>query len=146
MSKDENGNTQSVTLSAKDWNQILEELEELDDIRAFDQAVAEDSKSIPFEKAIAQIEQIETESLKYAVEILRSAQKSLARIQAEDRETISDAIRKLGDNPRQAGTRKLTGREAWRLRVGRYRVIYQVFDDRLVVSVILVGHRRDIYR
>ena len=61
VSKDENGNTQSVTLSAKEWNQILEELEELDDIRAFDQAVAEDSKSIPFEKSIAQIEQIETE-------------------------------------------------------------------------------------
>ncbi|MEJ6523783.1 MAG: type II toxin-antitoxin system RelE/ParE family toxin [Opitutales bacterium] len=77
---------------------------------------------------------------------MRSAQKSLARIQAEDRETLSDAIRKLGDNPRLAGTRKLTGREAWRLRVGRYRVIYQVFDDRLVVSVISVGHRRDIYR
>ncbi len=70
----------------------------------------------------------------------------MARIQAEDRETLSDAIRKLGDNPRHAGTRKLTGREAWRLRVGRYRVIYQVFDDRLVVSVISVGHRRDIYR
>ena len=52
--KDENGNTKSVTLSAKEWNQILDELEELDDIRAFDQAVAEDSKSIPFEKAIAQ--------------------------------------------------------------------------------------------
>ena len=61
MSKDENGNTQSVTLSAKEWNQILEELEELDDIRAFDQAVAEDSKYIPFEKAIAQIEQVETD-------------------------------------------------------------------------------------
>jgi hypothetical protein len=50
-----------VTLSAKEWNQILEELEELDDIRAFDQAVAEDSKYIPFEKAIAQIEQVETD-------------------------------------------------------------------------------------
>ena len=61
VSKDENGNTQSVTLSAKDWNQILEELEELDDIRAFEQAVAEDSKYIPFEKAIAQIEQVETD-------------------------------------------------------------------------------------
>ena len=61
VSKDENGNTRSVTLSAKDWNQILEELEELDDIRAFDQAVADDSKYIPFEKAIAQIEQVETD-------------------------------------------------------------------------------------
>ena len=61
VSKDENGITQSVTLSAKDWNQILEELEELDDIRAFDQAVAEDSKYISFEKAIAQIKQVETD-------------------------------------------------------------------------------------
>ena len=61
VSKDENGITQSVTLSAKDWNQILEELEELDDIRAFDEAVAEGSKYIPFEKAIAQIEQVETD-------------------------------------------------------------------------------------
>ena len=61
VSKDEYGNPQSVTLSAREWNQILVELEELDDIRAFDQTVAGDTKSIPFEKAIAQIEQIETE-------------------------------------------------------------------------------------
>jgi hypothetical protein len=43
-------------LSAEDWDQVLDELEELDDIRAFDQAVAEDSPSIPFEEALAEIE------------------------------------------------------------------------------------------
>jgi hypothetical protein len=54
--KDANGKTKSVTLTAEDWHQVLDELEELDDIRAFDQAVAEDSPSIPFEEALAEIE------------------------------------------------------------------------------------------
>ena len=56
VSKDINGKTKSVTLSAEDWEQVLDELEELDDIRAFDQAVSEDSPSIPFEEALAGIE------------------------------------------------------------------------------------------
>ena len=60
--KDANGKTKSVTLTAEDWHQVLDELEELDDIRAFDQAVAEDSPSIPFEEALAEIERMFTEN------------------------------------------------------------------------------------
>jgi hypothetical protein len=56
VSKDANGKTKSVTLSAEDWDQVLDELEELEDIRAFDEAIADDSPSIPFEEAIAEIE------------------------------------------------------------------------------------------
>ena len=56
VSKDANGKTKSVTLTAEDWNQVLDELEELDDIRAFDEAIADDSPSIPFEEALAEIE------------------------------------------------------------------------------------------
>jgi hypothetical protein len=56
VSKDANGKTKSVTLTVEDWNQVLDELEELDDIRAFDKAIADDSPSIPFEEAIAEIE------------------------------------------------------------------------------------------
>ena len=56
VSKDANGKTKSVTLTAEDWDQVLDELEELDDIRAFDEAIADDSPSIPFEEAIAEIE------------------------------------------------------------------------------------------
>jgi hypothetical protein len=56
VSKDANGKTKSVTLTAEDWDQVLDELEELDDIRAFDEALADDSPSIPFEEAIAEIE------------------------------------------------------------------------------------------
>ena len=84
--------------------------------------------------------------MKYAVEILRSAQKSLSTIQAGDRAKIGDAIRALADDPRPNGSRKLTAREAWRIRIGKYRVIYQIFDDRLVVSVVSIGHRKDVYR
>jgi mRNA interferase RelE/StbE len=84
--------------------------------------------------------------LKYAVEILRSAQKSLSIIQAGDRAKINHTIRSLADDPRPDGSRKLTAREAWRIRIGKYRVIYQIFDNRLVVSVVSIGHRKDIYR
>jgi mRNA interferase RelE/StbE len=84
--------------------------------------------------------------LKYAVEILRSAQKSLSIIQAGDRAKINHTIRSLADDPRPNGSRKLTAREAWRIRIGKYPVIYQIFDNRLVVSVVSIGHRKDIYR
>ncbi len=56
VSKDANGKTKSVTLTAEDWDQVLDELEELEDIRAFDEALADDSPSIPFEEALAEIE------------------------------------------------------------------------------------------
>ena len=56
VSKDANGKTKSVTLTAEDWDQVLDELEELEDIRAFDEAIADDSPSIPFEEALAEIE------------------------------------------------------------------------------------------
>ena len=56
VSKDANGKTKSVTLTAEDWDQVLDELEELEDIRAFDEAIADDSPSIPFEEALVEIE------------------------------------------------------------------------------------------
>ena len=56
VSKDANGKTKSVTFSVEDWDQVLDELEELEDIRAFDEALADDSPSIPFEEALAEIE------------------------------------------------------------------------------------------
>jgi mRNA interferase RelE/StbE len=52
----------------------------------------------------------------------------------------------LADAPRPQGCSKLTGRDAWRIRVGDYRIIYEIFDDRRVVIVVVVGHRKDAYR
>lgn len=59
---------------------------------------------------------------------------------------IQGVIALLADDPRPPASRPLTGRPAWRVRVGDYRVIYTIEDDRLVVVVITIGHRRDVYR
>jgi mRNA interferase RelE/StbE len=82
----------------------------------------------------------------YAVEMLRSAQKQLTRLPAEHQERILVAMEALADEPRPQGCSKLTGRDAWRIRVGDYRIIYEIFDDRRVVIVVVVGHRKDAYR
>jgi mRNA interferase RelE/StbE len=82
----------------------------------------------------------------YTVEILRAAQTQLAKIAKQDRGRIIAAIRSLANVPRPHGCKKLSGRSAWRIRVGTYRVLYEIHDDRLVVVVITLGHRKDVYR
>lgn len=82
----------------------------------------------------------------YTVEILRTAQKELGKINRPDQDRIIDAIQSLSETPRPSGCLKLSGREAWRIRIGSYRVIYEVHDNRLVVLVVQIGHRRDVYR
>jgi mRNA interferase RelE/StbE len=81
----------------------------------------------------------------YSVSILRRAQKELGQVSSPAFERICDAIRDLGSNPRPTGCRKLVNREGWRIRVGDYRVIYQVDDAARAVLVLHVGHRRDVY-
>jgi len=82
----------------------------------------------------------------YTVIILRSAQRQLARIDRQDQPRIISAIQALADDPRPPGCKKLTGRDAWRIRVGVYRVIYEIDDDRLRVLVVAIGHRGGVYR
>jgi len=83
--------------------------------------------------------------MNYAVSILRRAQKELSQLSSPSFERVCDAIRSLAGNPRPPGCRKLVGREGWRIRVGDYRVIYQIDDPARTVLVLHVGHRRDIY-
>jgi len=59
---------------------------------------------------------------------------------------VRAAIAALAENPRPQGCIKLTDRDGWRIRVGSYRVIYEISDGQLLVTVIRVGNRRDIYR
>ena len=82
----------------------------------------------------------------YSIEILRVAQKQLAKIDRAQQQRIIDAVRLLADNPRPAGCKKLTGRLAWRIRIGVYRVIYVIHDGRLLVLVVTIGNRKDVYR
>ena len=82
----------------------------------------------------------------YSIVIEKSAQKALAKIIPAMQNRIIDAIRLLGDNPRPTGVKKLTGREAWRIRIGDYRVIYEIQDTQLLIYVITIGHRKEVYR
>ncbi len=82
----------------------------------------------------------------YTVTILRSAQKSLAALPAAVQDRIIGMIRCLAASPRPSGVKKLSGRDAWRLRSGDYRLIYEISDAKLTILVVDVGHRKDIYR
>jgi len=82
----------------------------------------------------------------YTVDILRSALKQLAKIDRPDQSRIIAAIRALANDPRPVGCKKLSGRPAWRIGIGAYRVIYEIIEKQLVVLVVAVGHRREVYR
>jgi len=73
--------------------------------------------------------------------------KALAALPRGEQQRVRAAIDLLADNPRPPGCTKLTGEDhAYRVRVGVYRIVYEVLEDRLVVHVVRVGHRRDVYR
>ena len=82
----------------------------------------------------------------YAVEFLPSAARTLAKLEPVVRRRIARRIDRLAEDPR-SGAVKLRGvDDVWRARVGDYRLVYQIEDERFVVVVISLGHRRDVYR
>jgi mRNA interferase RelE/StbE len=84
---------------------------------------------------------------RYSVAISRTAEKQLKKLPRADQHRMARALTALGDDPHPAGSRKLTGfDDVFRLRVGRYRVIYSVEGRRLLVIVLKIGHRKDVYR
>src|SRR4029077_6827409 len=85
-------------------------------------------------------------SMSYRVVIKVSAEKELAALPAHTRERIHQRILSLESDPRPRGAKKLQGQEAYRLRVGDYRVLYTVDDSARQVMVYAIGHRRDVYR
>lgn len=82
----------------------------------------------------------------YQVRILRRAQKTLAKIKGTAYDRVKTSLLELASEPRPPGCKKLSGRDAWRIRVGDYRIIYEIEDDALLVLVVHLGHRRDVYR
>lgn len=82
----------------------------------------------------------------YRIEVRPAAARQLRKLDPPTARRIQGAIALLADDPRPPASRPLTGRPAWRVRVGDYRVIYTIEDDRLVVVVVTIGHRRDVYR
>lgn len=83
----------------------------------------------------------------YNVLFTRRADKDLARIAAADRGTIIRKAAALADNPRPAGVTKLAGADdLYRIRAGNCRIIFQIADRIVTVTVVRVGHRKDVYR
>jgi len=81
----------------------------------------------------------------YRVSLTKAAIKALENINEPYYSNIKTAIYNLANNPRPQGYKKLKGREGYRIRVSDYRVIYDIYDDILLVDVINPGHRKDIY-
>lgn len=84
--------------------------------------------------------------MSYSVFILRRGQGELKKLPLESYERVKEAIRRLSEEPRPSGCKKLAGREGWRIRVGDYRVIYEIDDKAEVITVLHLGRRRNIYR
>jgi mRNA interferase RelE/StbE len=81
----------------------------------------------------------------YHVTLKKRAIKALEKINEPYYSNIKETIYSLADNPRPIGYKKLKGRDAYRIRVSDYRIIYDIFENNLVVDVIDLGHRKDIY-
>lgn len=83
----------------------------------------------------------------YQVLLERTAERDLKRLPAEVHDRVIDTIKGLATNPRPPGCRKLVGgKNDWRVRVGDYRVLYEIADTIRIVRVNRVRHRREVYR
>ena len=82
----------------------------------------------------------------YRVLFQESVWKDLRSIPKNELRKILDRISALGDDPRPPGAEKLTGGDRYRIRQGRYRIVYSIQDDELTLWVVKVGHRKDVYR
>jgi mRNA interferase RelE/StbE len=83
---------------------------------------------------------------KYRLRLKKSAAKEIENLPKKDCARVVGAIQKLLDDPYAQNTQKLSGQEKYRIRVGNYRVLYEIINDELVVMVVKVGHRKDVYR
>ena len=84
---------------------------------------------------------------KYKVSIKRSAVKEIEAIpQKKERQRIIRRIGQLASDPRPSGSKKLSGHDKYRIRQGAYRIVYSIEDKELIVVVVKVGHRKNVYR
>lgn len=81
----------------------------------------------------------------YQVNLKKQALKFLEKINEPYYSNIKEAIYHLSNNPYPAGCKKLKNRDGYRVRVADYRIIYDVIDDALIINVVAIGHRKNIY-
>jgi len=82
----------------------------------------------------------------YKIFFKESVEKDFHEIPRKDLKKILARIKLLSENPRPPGCEKLTGQEKYRVRQGRYRIVYSIQDEELMVWVVKVGHRKDVYK
>jgi len=82
----------------------------------------------------------------YRVDFTTAAARQIKKLPRPARDKVLDAVTALADEPRPHGSRKLAGEEiAWRVRVGDYRIIYEIVDNQLTVTILRAAHRREAY-
>lgn len=84
--------------------------------------------------------------VKYRIEIKKSAAKEIEHIAHKDIKSVLEKISSLAENPRPHNCKKLSSQEKYRIRCGDYRILYSIEDAILIVFVVKVGHRKDVYR
>ncbi len=82
----------------------------------------------------------------YSILFTKSAAKELESVPTKDRQRIVSQIGSLADDPRPMGAEKLSGDDKYRIRQGDYRILYKIVDAVLIVTVVRIGNRRDVYR
>lgn len=81
----------------------------------------------------------------YGVIVEKSVLKQLQKISQSDYRKIKAALSHLANNPRPVGYSKLKNRSGYRIRIGNYRIIYEINDNQLIVLIITIAHRKDVY-
>ncbi len=82
----------------------------------------------------------------YKVQVLKNIKKNLIDLHPEIYKRITKALKTLEENPKLQNSLKLSGRDGYRLRVGDYRIIYEIDETNKIVTILDVGHRKDVYR
>ena len=82
----------------------------------------------------------------YNIEIKKSAAKEIGKLPKQELKRVVEKIKLLAEDPRPEGCKKLSGDEKYRLRIGNYRILYRIEDDLLIIYVVKVGHRKEIYK
>ena len=82
----------------------------------------------------------------YKIQIKPSAKRELFKLPKKDLQRVVNKIRSLSLNPRPSGCEKLSGEEKYRVRQGNYRIIYSIEDQQLIVIVVKIGHRKEVYK
>lgn len=82
----------------------------------------------------------------FKIFVRQSVEKDLAALPRKDLQRVLRKIETLGENPRPNGCEKLSGQEKYRVRQGRYRIVYSIQDKELTVWIVRVGHRKEVYR